>query len=81
MWNSMLAFFAHHRQRKEEAIYNNGYAYACGELISGRETPLSLESYLSYGVWGAGSHTAFDRGVRDATNDVLSMTNIEDDRF
>lgn len=81
MWNSMLAFFARRRQRKEEAIYNNGHNYACGSLISGRETPLSLESYLSYGDWGDDSHAAFDRGVRDATNDVLSMTNIEDDRL
>lgn len=63
--------------------YARGYDYAVRSLDSGTKTPAQLEmQYLTGDTFGEGRLSkAFDRGMREAVNNILLLGYVTDDRI
>lgn len=68
-WNAWI------RKQRTKA-YNNGFDYACGALLRGEETPISLES-----AFLKDSTDPFSYGVADAIEQLISLEAISDNRL
>ena len=71
-----MKWWARHKQKRNLELYNNGYDYACGSLLRGEHTPLSLEALIP-----ELGKNHFDFGMLDAIDKVVSLGIVADDRF
>lgn len=76
LWNKGKQSFQAYFRRQKAKAYNNGFDYACGALLRGEETPISLES-----AFLKDSTDPFSYGVADAIEQLISLEAISDNRL
>lgn len=70
------------QQRALIAAHNSGYDYAAGALLRNELTPAELAvQYITADTWSeGGTSRAFDRGMREAVDKLVSLGVVYDNR-
>jgi len=63
------------RQKRNLELYNRGYDFACGSLLRGDKTPLSLEALIP-----DFNKNHFDLGMEEVIDKLISLGVVVDDR-
>jgi hypothetical protein len=64
------------RLRRAAEKYMRGYNWAAGSLILGKETPMSIEAQVYEPM-----RNEFDDGAKDASDKLILLGVVEDDRI
>jgi len=75
MFKNIINNWCQRKENKRKKQFKNGYDYAVNELISGRHTPIALESYFYTDL----DH--FDNGMKAGIQDTIAKGLVEDDRI